>query len=127
MEIQEYNKSVKVSCDFCGAQMECPEEMLKNTKKHMCAACFRKGNPTDEELKDVHVDLPAEEMDEMAASGTAEKLASDFFPEFWSEQKEGLKDHSKKDLAEEMFEAGAYYGIRAFLESVKQIEEKEKK
>ena len=57
-------KSVKVTCDFCGKEIECPKDMIKKAKKHMCHECFQdraeNGNP--EELKDVHVDYPTENL-----------------------------------------------------------------
>ena len=117
MEAKDFSKSkiVKVECSFCGKGMECPEEMLKTSKKHMCHECFIKMEPQGEEMKDVHVDIPTEHLPETIASGMADSLVTDMFPELWNERKDGLKDLSKKELAIEMFGAGVYLGVKTFL------------
>ena len=117
-------KSVKVNCDFCGKEMECPADMLKESKKHMCYQCFITKRPADEEIKNVHVDIPMDKMPEVAASGMADKMVEEVFPRLWSERKDELKEMSKKDLAVEMFGAGIYFGVKTFMESMKQVEEK---
>jgi len=125
MEAKDFSKSkiVKVECSFCGKGMECPEEMLKTSKKHMCHECFIKMEPQEEEMKDVHVDIPTEHLPETIASGMADSLVTDMFPELWNERKDGLKDLSKKELAIEMFGAGVYLGVKTFFETLKKQDE----
>ena len=66
MEMKDFSKSkiVKVNCSFCSKEMECPEEMLEKSKKHMCHECFfdrlQKGG--SETLQDVHVDIPRDKL-----------------------------------------------------------------
>ena len=118
-------KSVKVNCDFCSKEMECPETML-NAKRQMCFECFNTGNYPDEELKEVHVDMPMNEMHDHVCSEMADKMVNDIFPEMWQNKKEELKEKSKKNLAEEMFGAGVYMGVKAFLETLKEAEKEDK-
>lgn len=127
MKVKDFSntKSVKVDCSFCGNEMECPEEMLEKSKKHMCYECFIKNEPSDKEIKNVHVDIPMDKMQEMTASGIAGMMVEEAFPEIWGERKSELKEMSKKELAEEMFSIGVYSGIKAFMESLKQIEEED--
>ena len=128
MEIKDSGKSkpVHVNCSFCGNEIECPEDMLEESKKHMCYECFITKELSDEEIKDVHVDIPTDKMPEITAAGMADGMVKEAFPELWSERKSGLKQMSKKDLAQEMFGAGIYFGVKTFMESMKQKEEQEK-
>src|SRR3989338_5549486 len=106
------NKSVKVNCDFCGKGMECPPDMMKTAKKHMCHECFHKraeeGGDENVPLEDVHVDIPTYEMIPEVASNMTDTLVNEVFPDIWAEKKDELKELSKKELAYEMFGAGAY-------------------
>lgn len=59
------SKSVKVNCNWCGKEIECPEDML-NVKKHMYYECFKK---VGKEIKlkkpeKVHIDVPTKELKE---------------------------------------------------------------
>ena len=125
MELKDLSniKSIKVNCSFCGNEMECPEDMLEKSKKHMCYKCFITNEPSDEEVKGVHVDIPMDKMPQTVASGMADEMVDETFPRLWHERKNELRDISKKDLAREMFGAGVYLGVRAFMESMGQIEE----
>ena len=125
MEIKDPSKSspVKVNCSFCGNEIECPEDMLKKSKKHMCYECFITHEPSDEEMKDVHVDIPKDKLSEVSASSMADRMVEEAFPEMWSNKKEELKEMSKKELAEEMFGAGVYLGVKTFMDMMKKMEE----
>jgi hypothetical protein len=121
---------VKVKCDCCGKDIECPEEMLKTSKKHMCYTCFQDPmsvkNFNDDELKNVHVDIPTEELTDTVADNFASMMVDEAFPKIWSEKKEELKELSKKDLSKEMFGVGVFMGIQAFMDSM-EVKEKNKK
>ena len=125
MKIKDFSKSksVKVNCSFCGNGLECPEDMLEKSKEHMCYACFITREPSDKQIRDVHVYIPTDKMPEVAASGMADKMVEELFPGLWSERKHKLKEFSKKDLAAEMFGAGVYVGIHSFIEMMKKAEE----
>jgi hypothetical protein len=127
MKTKDFNnsKSVNVNCSFCGNMIECPENMLETSKKHMCYECFITKEPSDEEIKDVHVDIPIDKMPEITASGMADTMVEEAFPELWSERKSELKELSKKDLAKEMFGAGVYLGVKAFMDGMKEMEKME--
>lgn len=105
--------SVKVNCDFCSKDIECPKDMLEKSKKHMCHDSFleRTENGSDEKLKDVHVDFPTENLIEETASKMVNEMIAEMFPMIWSERKNELKELSKRDLAYEMFGAGAYIAL----------------
>jgi len=122
------SKIIKVKCSSCGKDIECPEEMLKTSKKHMCFECFQKSDTLkmDRDLKNVHVDVPMEELTDIAADNFAQSFADEIFPKLWSEKKEEFKELSKKDLSKEMFGAGVYLGIQAFLDSMQELEKNEK-
>ena len=116
------NKSIKVNCNFCSNEMECTKEMLEKSKKHMCYECFIAKEPSDEELKDVHIDIPIDKISEVAASGMADRMVEEVFSSLWVERKNELKEMSKKDLAEKMFGTGIYMGVRGFIELIEQME-----
>jgi hypothetical protein len=124
------NTIVKVKCDSCGKDIECPEEMLKTSKKHLCYTCFQDPKSTkdfkDDELKNVHVDAPMEELADQVADNFATMMVNEAFPKIWSQKKEELKELSKKDLSKEMFGAGVYMGIQAFMDSMQETEKKKK-
>jgi hypothetical protein len=128
--MKDFNKSkiIKVKCSFCGKDIECPEEMLKTSKKHMCYECFQKSDTLklDKDLKNVHVDMPMDEFTDIAVDNFTQMVVNDVFPKIWSEKKEELKEFSKKDLSKEMFGAGVYLGIQAFLDSMQELEKNEK-
>lgn len=111
-------KPVKVNCSFCGSEIECPEDML-DSSKHMCYRCFIKHEPGEEELKNVHVDIPTDKMAEVSASGMADALILEAFPDIWAEKKKELKEMSRRDVAAEMFGAGVYLGVMHFMEAMK--------
>lgn len=110
-------KSVKVNCSFCGSEMECPENMLKESEKHMCFECFQnadEGNmPSD--VSKVHIDIPKEKLLDTMPDAMTTSMVEELFPEIWRERKEELKEMSKKELAEEMFGAGIYVAIHNFM------------
>ncbi|MCK5282424.1 MAG: hypothetical protein KAK00_03365 [Nanoarchaeota archaeon] len=119
--MQNQPKSVKVNCSFCGKEIECPENMLEESEKHMCFECFQ--NPTEkmgkEDLKNVHVDMPTDEFDKTIPEAMTNSLVEEAFPEIWQERKKELREMSKKELAKEMFGAGAYIAIDNMMHSIK--------
>jgi hypothetical protein len=121
---------VKVKCDSCGKDIECPEEMLKTSKKHLCYACFQDPKSTkdftEDERKNVHVDIPAENLVDDVADKFASMMVTEVFPQVWSKDKENFRELSKKDLSKEMFGAGVYLGIQAFMDSMQKTEKKKK-
>jgi len=127
-EPQDIKKSVRVNCSFCGKEIECPEDMLENSKKHMCYECFQNAGELakGEDLGEVHVDIPMDKMDELIPENLTNSLVEEAFPDVWKERKEELKAMSKKDLAEEMFGTGAYIAIQQMLATMKKAEEDEK-
>ncbi len=129
-EVQDIdNKSVKVNCSFCGKEIECPEDMLQKSKKHMCYDCFKNAKELvkEEELKEIHVDIPVNEMNEFVSEHLTNSLVEEIFPNVWKERKKELKEMSKKDLAEGMFRIGAYIAIQEMVSIIKQKENVEDK
>ena len=90
----------------------------------MCYKCFQNAGELakGEDLRDVHVDIP---MDEFIPENLINSLVEEAFPDVWKERKEELKAMSKKDLAEEMFGAGAYIAIQQMLHTMKQMDKME--
>ncbi|MBI2647598.1 hypothetical protein HYW99_03915 [Candidatus Woesearchaeota archaeon] len=125
----EQNNSVKVNCDFCGKEIECPKDMLEKSKKHMCHECFldklEKGG--NEPLKDVHVDFPINKLIPEVANNMTNEMVDEMFPKVWEERKHQLKEMSNKELAYEMFGAGAYIAINGMMQLQYQEEIKGKK
>lgn len=123
-------KIIKVKCCICGKDIECPEEMLKTTKKHMCYTCFQDRKNlkklNDDERKNVHVEIPIDELTDTIADNFANMMVDEVFPKLWGEKKEDLKDLSKKDLSKEMFGIGIFMGIQAFLEYMQDAEKNNK-
>ncbi len=90
--------SVKVDCDFCGREIECPAHMLATAKSHMCHTCFqdRVENGSSEELKDVHIDYPTEDFIEETANRMVNRMIDEVFPKVWSERKMSSKNCQRK-------------------------------
>lgn len=112
-------EAIKVNCDFCGKGMECPPDMMKKAKKHMCHECFHKraeeGGDENGPLENVHVDIPTNELISETANSMTNSMVEEIFPEVWGERKDELKELSKKELAHEMFGAGAYIALSNFM------------
>ena len=79
-------------------------------------------NVRDEELKNIHVDIPMDELTYTVAENFADAIVEDVFYDIWSKIKKDLKELSKKELSKEMFGAGVYIGIQAFMDSMHDIE-----
>lgn len=63
-------KMINVKCDFCGKEIECPEDLM-NPEKHACYGCFWE-NPEkigEIELGKLHVDTPTYKAEEMFGQG----------------------------------------------------------
>jgi hypothetical protein len=124
------SKIIKVKCCICGKDIECPEEMMKTSKKHICYLCFQ--NPknfkkfSDDERKNVHVDIPVDNLMDTIADNFTSMMVDELFPKVWSEKKEYLRELSKKNLSKEMFGAGVYMGIQSFLDYMKEMENNNK-
>ena len=126
MEYKDFSdqKIVNVKCDFCGRDMECPEEMLKTSKKHMCSTCFKNpDNLKGEDIGKVHIDMPMDEVDSIMAGRMAEEFSEKAFPMMWSSEKKELRRLSKKEMSKEVFEAGVYVGIQFMFDHMKKMEE----
>ncbi len=118
------NKSVKVNCSFCGKEIECPEDMLKDAEKHACFECFEDREDkfaglSEEEIGKIHVDYPLEELNSRMAKDLADELVEQEFSEVWSDMKDDFKESSKKELAEEMFWQGASMAAGTLMEALR--------
>ncbi len=122
-------KSVKVNCSFCGSDMECPENMLQESEKHMCFECFQNKDEKNipDDISKVHIDIPKEKLLDNIPDAITSSMVEELFPDIWKEKKEELKEMSKKELAEEMFGAGIYVAINNFLKIISEYEKKELK
>ncbi|MBI2137227.1 hypothetical protein HYU12_01770 [Candidatus Woesearchaeota archaeon] len=113
LETEATEEAIKVNCDFCSSEMECPPHMLKS--KQMCHKCFHKrieeGGDKNGPLDDVHVDIPTDELITETANSMTNSMVEELFPEIWTERKDELKELSKNELALEMFGAGAYIAL----------------
>lgn len=122
-------KSVKVDCSFCGKEIECPENMLEKSETHMCFECFQgiddKKMPKD--TSKVHIDIPQDKFNDVLPEAMTNSLVEEAFPEIWKERKRKLREMSKKELAEEMFGAGAYIAISDMMRALKHETERESK
>ena len=84
----------------------------------MCHECFldKTENGSDEELKDVHVDFPTDELISEVSDRMTDEMVEEMFPKVWEERKNELKGMSKKELAYEMFGAGAYIALNGIMQ-----------
>ena len=94
------SKEVKVNCSFCGKEIPCPEDMVK--QKHACYDCFLglKEEIPDEEIGKIHVAIPTEKamqaMPEMVMNYAMEEI----FPQLWKDKKEStiaIADRLRKE------------------------------
>lgn len=119
---------IKVNCSYCGKEIECPKNMLNEVEKHACLDCFKnldKKQSNNMGAK-VHVDIPLDEAIENIASEFANKQTKEVFLEIWADHKDEMKNMSKKELAEKMFDEGLHMGfIGAFTYPVAMDEDKE--
>jgi|YNPBryantNP2012_1023418.scaffolds.fasta_scaffold03956_7 hypothetical protein len=120
---------VKVKCDWCGKEIECPEEMMKTSKKYMCSECFRDPENVKSMKKtgigNIYIDADLEDMLDFTAEDLARGMVEELFPEVWHDKKNELRDLSKKELSQEMFGLGAFLGIRYFMDSINIINKEE--
>ncbi len=116
-------KTVTVSCDFCTEKFSCAEDLLDKGKKNMCYSCFENSELSDEELNQLNVNVPEDKVPEVTANGVAQDLVTSAFPLLWAERKEKLKESSKKELAEEMFRAGVFIGVKSCMQSMNELDE----
>lgn len=118
--------STKINCSFCSKEIECPEDMLDKVEKHACFDCFDKleENMSDEEIEKIHVDIPQDKFNETIADKIVSHMMKGFFPTFWQKNKEDFKELSKKEIAETMFEEGAYLATRSLMDAMKKEVEK---
>ena len=116
------DKSVKVNCSFCGKEIECPENML-DIEKHSCFECFEKigEKMSEEEINRVHVDIPGDKADEIAEDYMINNIMDLAFPRFWKDEKENLKDMSRKDAVFYAFGSGA----RTMIDIMKRMDEED--
>lgn len=118
-------KSIPVDCSFCGAGITCPPDQLK-AGKHACYECFVKlvrENPR-KELQNIHADIPSEKLGELFSKMIVDSLIMDEFPRIWKENKEEFKEMGKRELAQEMFTAGAELMAAGFVEMMEGIGKK---
>lgn len=120
-------KLIKVNCSFCGKEVECPEDMFKKSEKHMCFECFQNMDNKEmpEDMSKVHIAIPTEKLDEIMPEAMVNVVVEEAFSEIWKERKERLRDMSKKELAEEMFGAGAYIAVNSMMQALKHEAERE--
>ena len=120
---------VKVKCDHCGKDIDCPKHMMATSKKHLCYSCFLDPESvkgfSDEELEKVHVDAPMEELMDSMADTIAAMAVEKEFPGIWSEQKEKFREMSKKDLAREAFGIGVFIGAQVSMETLREMKPKQ--
>lgn len=91
----------KVKCSECGSEMDCPEKML-NAENYLCADCT---DELDEE------ENPLESCGEFAENMEyVDKIVNELtelkLTDIWKNDKEELKEMSRKDLAREMLHEG---------------------
>jgi uncharacterized protein (DUF2252 family) len=126
VEYKDYSnqKMINVTCDFCGKEMECPEELLEKSEKHMCSTCFQNIDSfRDQDLGEVHIDMSRDEIDEIVAGNIADDLTKQAFSLMWSKEKNRLRKLSKKEMSKEVFATGVYMGVQALFESMKKDED----
>jgi len=122
-------KSVNVNCSFCGKEIECPENMLEKSKKHMCYECFQnlRDKPPSEEMSNIHIDIPTDKLlDEVMPEAMTSQIVEDIFPQIWKGSKEKLKVLSKKEIAEAMFGEGAFTAINTLMRIIRESMEEKK-
>ena len=111
------SKEVKVNCSFCGKEIPCPEDMVK--QKHACYDCFLglKEEIPDEEIGKIHVAIPTEKAMQAMPDMVMNYAMEEIFPKLWKDKKEEFKEMSRKEVAEISFLAG----IQIALKTIKDI------
>lgn len=113
MDEEKSEEIVKVNCSYCGKEIECPKNMLNEVEKHACLDCFKSFDKKQSNNKNakVHIDIPLDEAIENIASEFANKQTKEVFSKIWADHKDEMKEMSKKELAEKMFDEGIYLGF----------------
>lgn len=110
-----------IKCNFCDNRIECPEEM-KNAEIHSCFECYEKMRdklPKDESK--IHVEMTDLQAKEVMPEVLIGVLLEDIFPELWKENKEEIKEMSRRESSMMMFVEGA----KSTLELMRQITEED--
>jgi len=97
----------KAVCNGCKQEFECPESMLK-TQEHYCWVCCELMAQGVEE-KDLEGQRKLRENEiqvDMLRQRVADAYTEFAFPKWWADEKTSLKTLSKRELAEECFNAG---------------------
>lgn len=116
-------KPIKVKCSFCAKEMDCPEDM-KDSKKHVCFECFQKvRNTLPDNPEKVHIEVPESKLGEVMPDMVISTLMEKMFPEVWQDRKSELKGMPTKDIAAEMFAAGAGLAVE-FMVGLQKYSEK---
>jgi len=125
LKIMMKEQILKVKCSFCGKEIECPKDMI-DTEKHSCFECFEKlkDSWSDIEKGKIHIDMPSEKLNQVLPEVLTDSMVEKIFPKVWSDKKQELKQLSKKELAREMFGAGAYIAIDNMIKMHKSEQEK---
>lgn len=111
-----------LKCSYCDeiTTCDCPEDHSRYPDaKFMCEVCQTlcemgesedklKNNPKHEEVK------KAIDSDNKAGQ-FADKLVNETFDEMWKEEKEDLRELSKKEIAEAFYFRGAHFAVKTFL------------
>ena len=119
-------ETVKVNCSYCCKEIECPIGLLDKVEKHACVDCFENLPKDKDNLTKVHVDIPMNDVMDDIADEFVKKQIKELVPEIWAKHKDEMKEMSKRELAEKMFDEGMYIGfIGAFTYSATMAEEKE--
>lgn len=102
-----------VPCSFCGKSIPCPPSMA-NKDKHSCFECFKQHAESwsQQDINQVHVAFPIDKIGDAIPEVMTDFLVKETFPGLWKERKEELKILQRRDLAQEMFGAGAYSALR---------------
>ena len=98
---------IKIKCTFCNKEIDCPESS-KNSKIFICIDCVKLGKAdklSDEEILDSYIEISDDDLDSMFDM-VMDKVEQ-MFPDLWKRHKDEMRDLSKKELAEQMFMAGA--------------------
>jgi len=117
-EDDDYDKEkyAEVMCFLCGSKTKCANNVLNIYKKYSCYNCFSSGRLDKMDIREIHVDVPADELINATPIILANRVAIETFPDIWSHNKNDLRELSKKDLAFIAYKHGFEDGARIVME-----------
>ena len=109
---KKHDEDMNYNCKKCNKKISAHNKDWHNGMCDECSKNYTK-NFNEEDFN-----MPMD-FDKYPVEAMTNSLVEEAFPDIWQERKKELKEMAKKELAKEMFGAGAYISINNFMHALK--------